>query len=140
MPHITIERTDAINTEALDAELRQAFGPLVNGISRRPGSVIVHLHKGADSDDMALARRIVADHDPNRLTPHQQAALRRRDYRDGLREDVDLRALQGRSAADLRDFIEHRIAGWSTLADAQADLQVWLPLLMAALLASHDPD
>ena len=92
MTNITIER-QGINDEALDAELRAALGNLVTGISSGPYGVIVHLDDQVTSAETNQARRMVENHDPEVLTPRQQAAQQRQQklvqMRGARTEDLD---------------------------------------------------
>ena len=86
MKDITIERT-TVNIDALDAELCTALGAVTTGFSLGGGRVIVHLLDSATSQQESLARQIVLTHDPNRLTPEQQANELRKTKLEQARRD-----------------------------------------------------
>jgi hypothetical protein len=73
MQNILVEKYN-VNTDALDAVLRAAFGEQVFGISTGPHGVIVHLADDVTPAQIAQAEQIVIDHDPSILTPEQIAA------------------------------------------------------------------
>jgi hypothetical protein len=77
MLDITIQK-NAVNIEALDADLRTALGEVVSGLSLSHEGVTVHLIDKATPMHIDQARSIVLAHDPTVLTPAQQAALLRR--------------------------------------------------------------
>jgi len=87
MKDITIERTAAINVEALDADLRAALGEFTSGFTAGSGRVVVHLLGTATPQHETLARQIVRDHDPARLTQQQQQEAQRKARLDQARAD-----------------------------------------------------
>lgn len=74
MPEVTIAK-NPINIEALDADLRAALGAGVRGVSFASGLVTVHLTSQAPANASGIATTIVLSHNPNNLTPQQQAAI-----------------------------------------------------------------
>jgi len=74
MKDILIERWN-VNSTALDASLRAAFGePVFGGISTGSYGVTVHLADDVTIEQIEQARQMVIDHDPAILTPEQIAA------------------------------------------------------------------
>ena len=84
MQTITIARND-INDEALDAEVRAAFGTLTSGISTGPYGVMVHLDDRATPAQIAQAQTLVENHDPAVLTSEQEAEQQRQQRLASLR-------------------------------------------------------
>jgi hypothetical protein len=41
--------------------------------------------------------------------------------------------LQGKTPGEIYTLMQERMDGWTSLADAKADLRVWLPLMAAAV-------
>jgi hypothetical protein len=72
MQNIQVEKA-AVNTSALDAELRNNLGNIVKGISSSRGQVIVHLDDNATAEQVSQAQQIVLDHDESQLTSEQLA-------------------------------------------------------------------
>lgn len=48
--------------------------------------------------------------------------------------DFDASALKNKTPAQIQTFMQNKIDAWTSLADARADLRVWLPL-MARIVA-----
>jgi hypothetical protein len=86
MKELVIAR-DAVNLEALDADLRAALGGATSGLSFRAGQVTVHLADTATDAQINQARAIAQAHDPSKPTPAQQAAASRRARLAQLRGD-----------------------------------------------------
>lgn len=78
MQNITIERSE-VNIDALSTALRIALGTATSGFSTMTGRVIVHLVDNATPQQIALAERIVRDHDASKLTVQQQKQSARQD-------------------------------------------------------------
>jgi hypothetical protein len=91
MIEVTVTRAsaNAVNIEALDEQLRAAFGALTSGFSIVQGQVIVYLADQATSLQIDQARAIVMIHNPSVLTSAQQTALVRRQKLDQARRDYD---------------------------------------------------
>ena len=87
MKDIPIERTTALNVEALDADLRASLGAFTSGFTAGNGRVVVHLLDTATTHHESLARQIVRDHDPARLTQQQQQEAQRKARLDQARAD-----------------------------------------------------
>jgi hypothetical protein len=67
-----------VNIEAVDAALRAALGATSSGVSASGDEVVVHLDDAATPTQIQQAQQIVASHDPQVLTPEQQAEANRR--------------------------------------------------------------
>lgn len=76
MQNISVDRTQ-VNVELLDAELKNALGVLVKGISTGRGQVIVHIDDDATDADIDHVEQIVIDHDETGLTADQQKQQQR---------------------------------------------------------------
>lgn len=63
-----------INTEALDADLRAAFGEAYGGLSTGKGRVRVLWAGEPAAEDWLQAAALIAAHDPDARTPRQQRA------------------------------------------------------------------
>jgi hypothetical protein len=85
MNDIIISR-DAVNLEALDADLRAALGDGVSGVSFSRSIVTVHLTDKAAPDASDIARQIVVSHDPAKFTAAQQQAQERAAKLDAARK------------------------------------------------------
>jgi hypothetical protein len=88
MNDIVVQKA-SINPEALDADLRTAFGAAVSGISYSGGKVVVHMDDTATPTQVQQAQQIVGSHDASRLTAAQQAAVNRQQALAQLRETAD---------------------------------------------------
>jgi hypothetical protein len=86
MISIAVESTN-INVEALDSDLREALGSTVLGISWDGQEVGVYLSEDATQAQISQARQIVEQHNPDHLTPDQQAALARNTLLETLRNE-----------------------------------------------------
>lgn len=75
MRHLQLERPP-LNLAALDDALREELGAAYAGCSLTPGALIVHLHETNEDADKR-ARRVVRDHDPDRLSAAQQRQQQR---------------------------------------------------------------
>jgi hypothetical protein len=124
MIEVTVTRA-AVNIDALDEQLRAAFGVLTSGFSISGGQVIVFLGDTATPTQVDQARIIVMNHDPSALTAAQQAALIRRQKLDQARHDYNA------SETDLTPY-----AGKDPLLVALAQKIVWLELEMASINAT----
>ncbi len=88
-----------LNLSALDEQLRAELGVAYAGCSLTPTLLIVHLHAGGEDDAEKRARRVVRDHDPDRLSRQQQQA----------QALAAARAEAGR-APDPADYADERLA------------------------------
>ena len=124
MIEVTVTRAsvNAVNIDALDEQLRTAFGVLTSGFSIGQGQVIVYLGDKATSAQVDQARAIVTNHDPSALTAAQQAALIRRQKLDQARRDY------AASETDLTPY-----AGKDPLLVTLAQKIVWLEREIASL-------
>ncbi len=91
---------NAVNLEALDADLKTALGSIVTGVSTGPYGVQVHFTDAVTAAQENQARSIVQSHDPEKLTPNQQSALNHTTKLNQARADygataLDLAALKG---------------------------------------------
>lgn len=77
MIDIEVTGVQALNMDALDAELRAAFGSQCSGLSVRGRTVVAHLVDGVTEATIARAYAIILEHDPAILTDAQDAELRR---------------------------------------------------------------
>ena len=125
MIEVTITRA-SVNVEALDEQLRAAFGALTSGFSIGQGQVVVYLGDKATPAQIDQARVIVTAHDPAALTAAQQAALIRRQKLDQARRDFNA------SETDLTPYI-----GKDPLLVALAQKIVWLEREITSLHAAQ---
>ena len=121
MIEVTVTRA-AVNVEALDEQLRAAFGALTSGFSIGQGQVIVYLDDKATPVQVDQSRALVIAHDPSALTAAQQAALIRRQKLDQARRDF------AASETDLTPY-----AGKDPLLVTLAQKIVWLEREIATL-------
>ena len=73
MRHVMFERPP-LNLPALEDDLRAALGAAYAGCSLTPTALVVHLHRDSDAEGERRARRVVRDHDPERLSAGQERA------------------------------------------------------------------
>ncbi|MEO8609959.1 MAG: hypothetical protein ABI690_18845 [Chloroflexota bacterium] len=123
MIEVTVNRA-AVNIEALDEQLRTAFGSATSGFSIGAGQVTVYLADNATPTQVDQARAIVISHDPSALTVAQQAALISRQKLDQARRDYDAAEI------DLTPY-----AGKDPLLVALAQKIVWLEREIVSLRA-----
>jgi hypothetical protein len=102
---ITVQRSP-VNIEALDAEVRAAFGPLTTGVSADPAGITVYLLDSATSAQAAKARALIIAHDPNQLTPAQQIAMQQQAKLEQTRRDNAARDLDVSAYAAQPDLIQ----------------------------------
>lgn len=77
MADILMENPGVINAERLDAELRTALGDAYTGLSGGRDGLRLHMTAAATNPEQAIARAIVAAHDPSLLTDAQQQQIDR---------------------------------------------------------------
>ncbi len=89
---IHIEYRGTINIAALDSALRTQLGDAFFGLSRSRENVVLHLAEDTSATAVDRARQLVTTHDPEQLTPEQQAALERQQRLQQARDQkgVDL--------------------------------------------------
>lgn len=63
----------------------------------------------------------------------QQAKADRQQSLDDVRQRLTNSPLADKTPAEIYTIMQGQIDGWSSLANAKADLRVWLPLIVAAL-------
>jgi hypothetical protein len=125
---IHIDRAD-INPHRLDQELRERLAQRLHGLAFDGAVVTVVLADESSAADRSAVRAAVRDHDPARQTPRQQQAIHRATARQGYR----LATFADRSPQQITSYFEGQIDGWTSLAEAKADLRVWLPLFAQVL-------
>jgi len=92
-----------LNLSALDEQLRAELGAAYAGCSLTPALLIVHLHAGGEDDAEKRARRVLREHDPDRLSAAQ---TRQQQQAQAL---AAARAEAGR-APDPADYADERLA------------------------------
>ena len=76
---------ERLNLSLLHDELRAALGPKFVGLTWNGRVLHVHVLDTTAADQRAQVETLVAGHDPDRLTPRQQAERNRRALLAGLR-------------------------------------------------------
>lgn len=129
MRDLVIADLQGVNSEALDASLRQALGATARGISLRRGQVIVHLAADASPQQVASARSLVRQHDPQQLSEKQQQDKQRaQQIKDAYADALSARkAVKG--AADVSEQVR--------LLTQRID---WLEKALESLAAGATPD
>src|SRR5690606_2817112 len=84
---IHIRYSGTINMEALDSALRAQLGGAFFGLSHSGENVVLHLAEGTPAAAVERARQLVLTHDPEQLTPEQQAARERRQRLQQARDE-----------------------------------------------------
>jgi hypothetical protein len=119
--------------QALSEALKTALTTRYEGVQAGPGWICALLADTATADDQNTARQIILNHDFNARTADQQEAAAI--AVDG--EDVIARYLASpmaaKTPAQIYTLVQGEIDAWATLADAKADLRVWLPLMAAGV-------
>jgi hypothetical protein len=107
----------AINSDALDTELRTALGEIIIGCDYTSGIVTVHLADTATAEAVSTALVIVRAHDASVLTPKQQAEMAVRaifrkvmsaEFAQGMDADHETAVTEGSSALTMRQLERER--------------------------------
>jgi hypothetical protein len=122
MQHITIQR-ETVNIEALDAQLRDALGEVVHGISTGPKGVTAHLNDTATANDLAQAESIVTAHDPSVLTADQQNEIARQ-HQLAASRDANVEPIDPAIAKDQDAVIRLLVQKVAWLEQEIADLRI----------------
>lgn len=121
----TYDKEGAVLVAVLEGELKAAAIPVV-GVAYNSAEqwVRVDFDENAGQAAIDAAAPIVAAHtgvDPVRVS---QADIRTR---------WGTSSVHGKTPAQIYTLMQGQIDGWTSLAQAKADLRVWLPLLAAAV-------
>ena len=122
------------NVALLKAELEATLNRPVDGVTSGPRGVVMFITPGLAASETALVETVVAAHSPAGKTltelAQEVALANAQDVLDRWLAS----SLHGKSPAQLYTALQSAMDGWTSLADAKADLRQWLPL-MAAVLA-----
>ena len=80
------------------------------------------------ADDETVAT-VVTAHDPQQLTPEQQAAADDAVNLSDIKAQLQALNLMDKTPLEIATAMQTRIGNWSSLADARTDLSAWLPLM-----------
>jgi hypothetical protein len=133
---ITVNRL-VINSDKLHEELLAALPVVYKAISHNQdtGDLRVHLEDSATGADETTAANTVIAHDETQLTQDQQNEIDLVANEDDVNTRFDASLLKNKNPAQIYAAMQGQIDGWVSLADAQADLREWLPL-MASLITT----
>ncbi len=122
--YVTVAKS--IYTRGLDAELRAAGIPLEGiGYNSTEGWVRVDFTDAATEQQQGAATdAVIAAHAG--INTDQQAL-------NDVRARWIASAIHGKTPTEIYSAVQGAIDGWGSLAQAKADLRVWLPLVIAAL-------
>lgn len=96
---------------------------------------------GTDGSDPTRVHKVYSS--GLRILMSDAAAIAAQDAIEAARTtntaDVDTRydaltALKGKTPAQIYTYIQGRVDAWASLADAKADLRVWLPFVFALVI------
>jgi hypothetical protein len=89
---IETQQLPLVNIEALDQAIRAAC-PNFTGLSTGKRGVALHFSPNVTSAERETARQIAENHDPEQLTPRQQAEMQRRQQLDQARTNYGVNPL-----------------------------------------------
>lgn len=115
----------ALLHEELTAVLGASFGGLLTGDDEVRAVLLVTTDEDAEAL-RPVCQDVLGAHDPDAKSAEQQA------YEDFL-TTWNQGMLVGKTPKQIYQGITAQINGWTSLADAKADLRDWLPLIGAAL-------
>lgn len=116
---------------ALDKALRDTLGGVYIGFRSGWDGIVVVTTNAATEEDNNTARQIVLNHDMAARTDDQIELAAIADQTSGVIAQYLASPLSNRTPQDLYNEVRTEINAWTTLAEAKADLQQWLPFISA---------
>lgn len=122
---ILVDLPQGCNAELLRAELRAAVGEWVAGVSRTPAGWWVVVEDNAPADIEQQFDAVLAAHNPDALTPEQQAAA------DAATAPDRVRAIPGWALWSEDQAVDWIAANVTNLASAKVALTAMARMLVA---------
>lgn len=120
-----------VNMPKLDEDLRAALSSLITGAGYDGTTATAFLVDTATPDNENTASSIITAHDHTLLSTQQQLDVDININSNDVDTRFDASVIKNKTPAQIYTALENQIDAWTTLADAQADLRDWLPLLGA---------
>ncbi len=124
-----------VNAELLHQEILAVIPPLLfSGVSVDRQNIRIIVADSITSEQEGFVAVVVVNHNGALLTQGQQDEVDRVDNVVDMKSRLDASGLRSKSPQQIYTQVQNQIDAWANIADMQADLREWIPLIAAAVV------